>query len=351
MKYIINNAKCINDKKLQQKAKQLINRQTSRLSRLINNYRKPVTINIFFNRIDKITYQVSAVVVLREHLIYLKEHDTDIEAGIYKLFDKLKLSMTKKMHKEKKDYLYRRKRTRLTNLRNNLQHLKELRQESTKDTFKKVSKILLHDIAQYINRRVRATEITTGLKSGAINIQEILNDLYLVLYDSIEKIPGNTEDLNIWLHQKADELLDKKLEEFKFNKENLVRLDKILNKELKKFDEAYTVDADEEIIPMEELDEFTPNPNEYSIYERLFNEDEDTFIEEITLKLHQDKIQKIIHWELTKLPPQERSVMDLFLIEQLNEKDIAAIKKISVEEVRSIIEKKSKLLKDSLLKA
>lgn len=325
-------------------------KQTNRISRIADNYRKPVTVNVFFNKADKVTYQISAMVSLKEHVIYLQEKDTNIEAGIHRLFDRLKLSVAKKIHKERRYYLYRRKRTRLKNFHDNLKHLKDLRQEHTKNAFKKLSKILLHDLSRYIKRRIKTTEITTELKRGNFKVQEVLDELYLILYNNIEEIPTDIKEMNVWLYQKADELLDEKLNEYQFNKEKLVRLDNILEKERKTFDEEFTIDADEEIIPVEELDEFAPGSDEYSIYELLFNEDEESLLEEITFKLNQEKIQKIIHLELAKLPENERSILDLFLIDQLTEEEIAEIKNLPTNEVSKIISEKTQQIKQSLSK-
>lgn len=348
MQYILNNVKSLNDKNLKKRVNHIVKKQTNRLSRIADNYRKPIVINIFFNQVDNITYQVSALVELREHVLYLKEQDTNIEAAIYKLFDKLKLSITQKIHKEKRNYISRRKRTRLKNFQDNLEHLKDLSQEQTKDTFKKVLKILLNDISRYIKRRVKASELTTELKKGRLDENEILDELYLILFDNIDEIPADIKEINAWLYQKADELLNTKLKEYRISKEKLIGIDNLLKKEIQSFDEQFTADADEKIIPLEELDEFTPENGGYSIYELLFNENEESLIEEITLKIHQDKIQKIIQLELAKLPESVRSIMDLYLNDQLTDEEIAEIKKRPVEEIQKIITSKSSEIKQKL---
>ncbi|MFW6275346.1 MAG: hypothetical protein ACOC2M_01780 [bacterium] len=348
MKYILNNVKCLKDKNLEWRTKQLIKKQTSRLSGITNSYHKPVTVNIFFNHIDNVTFQVSSVIVLREHVVYLKERSSHIEAAIHRLFDKLKLVLTRKIQKEKKDYLYQRKRTRLKNFHENLQNLQDLRQEITKETFKKFTKILLHDVSRYIKRRIRTTELTTELKKGTFKIQDLLDELFLVVYDRFNEIPAEKDKITVWLYKKADEQINDKLKEYQFNNEKLVRLENVLGKELKSFDEQFTVDADEEIIPMEELEDFIPKPNDYSLYDLLFDENEDSLIEDLTLKLNQDKIQKIIHLQLAKLPEKERTVIDLFLIDQFAEEEIAEIKGLTKEEVRTIIEENIKQIKYSL---
>lgn len=351
MKYILNNTKCLNDKNLHRKVKQVVKKQMNRLSRLTDNYRKPVTVNIFFNQIDNVTYQISAVVVLKQHVIYLKEKETDIETGIYKLFDRLKLSLTRKIQKEKKDYLFRRKKNRLKNLHENIKNLQDLRQETTKETFKKFLEILLHDVSHYIERRIKTTEAVTELNKGSVKVEELLDELFLIVYDEFEEIPVEKEKITVWLYQKADELLDERLNDYQFNRDKLVRIETILEKELEAFDEQFTIDADEEIIPVEELDELIPKTDEHSIYELLFSEDEESLLEEITLKLNQDKIQKIIHLELAKLPVNERSILDLYLIDQLSEEEIAEIKNMAVNEIQDIINKNTNQIKQSLSKA
>ncbi|WP_372948518.1 RNA polymerase sigma factor [Mariniphaga sp.] len=349
MKYIVNNLKNLNNKEKERNVKKLIQNQTRRLKRIADQYSKPLVLNIYFNNVDKINSQISAVIALKENVLYLSEKDKDIEACIFKLFDKLKVSLTKNIHKEKKDKLLKRKKVKIKSYLENLQNLQELRHDNIKETFTELTKILFSDIARYIKRRIEAAEMTTTLEKGKFKIHELLDELYLAFYYHFDDISINKNKIDIWLYKKADDLLNEKLKEFEFDRKKTIRLENILKKERNAFDEQITADADDEIILLDDLDDIVPASDELSVYDLIFEENEDSVLDDITLKLEREEIHKIIRLELAKLPVLEGNILDLYLINQLTEKEIAEIKNISIKEVESIIENSGKIIKEKLL--
>jgi DNA-directed RNA polymerase specialized sigma subunit len=57
----------------------------------------------------------------------------------------------------------------------------------------------------------------------------------------------------------------------------------------------------------------------------------------------------LIGKEVTKLPVKSRTIMDLFLVNQMTVNEIASVKKIPEQEVECIIEQVSKDLKKKLI--
>ena len=88
MKYIINNEKSIKNTRERSRAKEIIKRQMGRLERITGNYPKPVTVDFYFNTVDRNEMMVSAVVNLRGDIIFLKEKGQQMEALLHDLFDR-----------------------------------------------------------------------------------------------------------------------------------------------------------------------------------------------------------------------------------------------------------------------
>ncbi len=348
MEYKINNLKCIKDKHEKQAARELIDQLTGRLERVADNYPKPVVVNIFFNKTDNINYQVSIVANLKEHVVYIKEKGKEIEAVLYTIFDRLKLLLNKKIEKERKEYLYKRQKLRLANFNEHMQGLIEFNHEDNQEVFNNLARLLLNDVASYIRRRIKSAETTKAIGQNTFNPQEILDELYLKVYEKKDEIPKQENQTQVWLYKFADRILDNKLKEVEFEKANFERLDAIIEAEYKLINVGFTTDAENEIIPIEELDDIEYAQGRYSARDLLFEEDEDTLLDDILLSYNRRSIHKIIQLELAKLPVLKRTVMDLYLISQFTEEEIAALKDLSVKEVEAIINESSKDVKRKL---
>jgi DNA-directed RNA polymerase specialized sigma24 family protein len=277
--------------------------------------------------------------------VLIKEKGNNIETCINILFDRLKVTLSKKINKERKEYLYRRKNNQMIALNESLEEIISTKVNETRELFNQLLKILMNDIAKYMKRRIKSAELTSAIRRGRFTLQELLDELYLLIYDRIYDIPRDPLKSNIWLYRLADDFLDRKLNEIKFEKENFERLESLVEAEYASMEESFTVDADEEIIPMEELDGYEQMANMYAVSDFFVDEDENSLLDEITLKVNQEQIHQIIERELSKLPLLKRTILDLYLLSQMTIGEISSIKNISEAEVESIIDEVSKDLK------
>jgi RNA polymerase sigma factor (sigma-70 family) len=337
MRYIINNEKSIRNEAERETARKVIGKQVRRLDRITRNYPKPVVVDVYFNMADRNTYLVSAVVNLKGDMIYLKEKGQNIEAVLHSLFDRMKLTLSRKIHKEKREYLYKRKTLQHAAFMENLPELQDLRKETTRPVFNQLLKIILNDVARYIRRRIKSAEMTTAVKRGRFKIQELLDELYMRIYDRIDSIPGDEIKTRAWLYHLADEILQEKFREIEFEDHHFEDLDKIVDAEYRSLEESFTIDGEQEIIPVEELDGFEQMEDLYSAEDLVYGEDENTLLDELTLKLNQEEIHTFIEKELAKLPLFKRTIMDLHLIGQMSVDEIAEIKQISPTEVEAVL--------------
>lgn len=348
MKYIINNEKIIKSKRDREIALRVINKQVERLGRIADNYPKPLTTEIYINKYNKLTYLISATIKLKEGVVYVKEKGSDIATVLYILFNKLRLALNKKINKERKEYLHKQKGKRFETLHEYMDDLRQYKKENSKILFTNLLKILLTDVERYVRRRTRSAELTTALKKGKLNIHDILDELYLLAYMRVDEVSGDKNKINAWLYQLADEILDKQLKELDFESEHFAEISEIVEKEINMLNEEFTIDADEEIIPIEELDGFDKQVDMYHAGDLLYVEDENSFLDDLTYRYNKKHIHKLIEKELLKYPVYKRNIMDLYLLHQMNTDDIAEIKQMSVVEIEAVINEVSREVKDKL---
>jgi DNA-directed RNA polymerase specialized sigma24 family protein len=348
MKYIINNEKSIKSEKERANAERIIAKQVDRLERITRTYPKPVTLDLYFNAVNRDRIMVSAVVNLKGDIIYLKEKGDDLDALLYSLFDRMKLTISKRIHKERKDYLYKRKNQQYEAFMENLMELQELKKEKERELFSHLLQIILNDVAKYVRRRIKSAEMTTAVKRGKFKVQELLDELYALIYDRIEQVPGDEKKTRAWLYHQADEILQEEFREIEFEEDNFEQLDRLVDAEYRSMEETITMDAENEVVLMEDLDDYEQIAERYAAEGLNYEEDENSLLDEITLRLNLEEIHSFIEKELAKYPLFKRTIMDLYLINQMSVEEISEIKRISATEVEAVIREVNAELKRKL---
>jgi DNA-directed RNA polymerase specialized sigma24 family protein/ribosome-associated translation inhibitor RaiA len=347
MEYIVHNEKIIENKKHRNEIRGVINKQVQRINRITDNYHKPLCAEIYLNKISDGQYMVSCTVGLKEGVVFVKENGEDLTAMVYKLFDRLKLVLSKRIHKEKKDYLYTKKKTYFSNFNEYLPELRELKAANVQKLYNSLLKKVIGDLAKYIRRRIKMAEYTTAIKSRKIKVQEIIDELYLIIFDRFDQLPKDKAQTNLWLYKITDEILDKKFKELDFENKHFDDISKFVESEYDSLVEKYSVDGDEEIVPVEELDDYYFQSEYYDISD-LYENNEVSEFDALTKQYSNKELHRIIEKELAKLPLLKRNVMDLYLIGQFTIPEIAQIKNISEIEIEAIIRETNKDLKKKL---
>ncbi|MFW5752343.1 MAG: hypothetical protein ACOCW8_03290 [bacterium] len=277
----------------------------------------------------------------------VKQAGDDTEAIIYALFDRLKLALTKKLHKYRKEHIRQKRKINYRSFSDNLPELIGLKDDGSEALLKDLLKVLLNDLARYIRRRLKTAELTSAISTGKFKLQELLDEIYLIIHNRLHEIPQDEIESTVWLYRVTDEFLADKFQEIEFEKKHFDRIENIVENEYKSLEEEFTIDAEFEIIPVEELDEYIDNVA-YTANHLYYNEEETSLLDDLILKLKDENIHEIIEKELAKLPVLKRTVMDLFLIGQMNVQEIAKIKGISETEVEAIIREVNNHLKRKL---
>lgn len=328
--------------------KNLIKKQASRLDHFSSAYPKELVLNLHFSKAANNKYLITAVIRLKHRTLIVKQSGENAESIVYALFDRLKLSLNKHLHKERNEHSRHAKNMRIRSFSENLPELIALKNEDSDDLLKDILKLLLNDIAKYTHRRLKTAEMTSSVKRGMFKTPELLDEIYLIIYERLEEIPTDEDEILVWLHRIVDEHLAEKFKELEFEKEHFDRIENILESEYQSMEEEYTIDAGYDIIPMEELDEYESPHHLYSVNHLEYNVDDHYLMDDIILKMNEKELHAIIEKELMKLPVLKRTIMDLYLLEQMTAKEIANIKSISVSEVEVLINEVITQLKKKL---
>lgn len=337
MKYKIYNDSILRHDDERRKFKNLIEKQASRLDHFSSGYPKELVLNLHFNRAAKDSFLITAVIRLKHRTLIVKQSGDDVESIVYTLFDRLKLTLNKRLHKQRNEHSRHAKNIRIRSFSENLPELIELKNEDSDDLLKDILKLLLNDIAKYTHRRLKTAEMTSSVKRGMFNTPELLDEIYLVIYERLEEIPSDEDEILVWLHRIVDEYLAEKFQELEFENEHFDRIENILEAEYQSLVEEYTIDADYNIVAVEELDEYEDPHPLYSVNQLEYRVDEIDLLDDLILKMNEKDLHAMIEKELMKFPVLKRTIMDLYLLEQMAAEEIANIKGISVSEVEAVI--------------
>ena len=349
MRYKIHNAVCIKDKDERKKAKALIKEQIQRIERVVQNYPKNLIVDFHINQDDRLSYSVSALINLKEGLVFVKEKGENIEGIVFSLFDKLKLQLSRKIHKERKNYVRRRRQNRISEFKGHFPELQESKKEESIDLSNQLLSIILREISEYVNRRLKTAEITSAVRRGKFKLQELLDEIYLIAYNKIPDIPEKALNNTAWVYQIADEYLAELFQEVKFENKNMKRLRDLVDSDYTSNQDIYTINTDNKIIPIEDLDGYEEISQVYMANDLFLGDTENSILDEITLKLNQEQINDILKKEISKLPLYKRTMIDLFLIDQMDIDEIASIKNVLSSEVETVINEVSRDLERKLL--
>jgi DNA-directed RNA polymerase specialized sigma24 family protein len=348
MEFKIFNDSIIEDKNEREACEELISKLADRLNHFTSGYPKNLILNLHFSRTTKNIYMLTAIIRLNQRTLVIKQSGDNPESIIHTLFNRLKPALSKRLHKMRSEQSKHSKNMRIRSFTENLPELIELKSEGSDDLLKDLLKLLLNDIAVYIRRRLKAAQMTSAVSRGIFKIQELLDEIYLIIYNRLEEIPYDEAEMKVWLHKVVDEYLAEKLNEVVFETENFERIENVLEREYNSLEEEFTIDADYDLIPLEELDDYEDQHPVYSVNQLKYGMDEHYFLDDLITKMNEKEIHEIIEKELMKLPLLKRTIMDLYLLEQLTADEISKIKAIPVSEVEAIVNEVDNQLKEKL---
>ncbi|WP_213521970.1 sigma-70 family RNA polymerase sigma factor [Nonlabens sp.] len=225
--------------------------------------------------------------------------------------------------------------------------LVQLKNEGNLALFHALIMKIIPKIKSYVNRRLHIAMKKGGFSKGKYKPADIINPLFIELYDNIEKVE-NEQQFYLWLYKKTNELIDELIIEEQLEYLFLKNIDEFAQAEWDEMEENFSTDGDGDLLMIEELDDISYHQNDYNFH-HLFQEDnEKALMDKIDKSISHEKIEHHIKLVLYHLPPDMRQVFELFTNEHLKLQEIAQIRNCTLEEVQHLLEAARKFLKLSL---
>lgn len=218
-------------------------------------------------------------------------------------------------------------------------HERSLRKRSV--NFDKKTLTISHLLHPYVKQRIKIGERFGILPKNMFQPNGIIDEVVLKIYE--EKIHEKIalDVLKLLMFEKMHKNLKSLFEKEKWHK-NSISIKGILDEELKSLEEIFTVDAANELIMNEELDDISYHQKDFKSDQHAYEESQENVllfigVQDIPVK-HNDQKKNLLLKMYDSLPLQTSNVVDLYVLGKLNIKEIAMILKIDIVEVKRIIQ-------------
>ncbi len=221
--------------------------------------------------------------------------------------------------------------------------LKRYKEASDRAKFDEILNELLPRLQKYIDHRIKIYEAKGWLPKNFYKPADVLADVYLNAYKEFKRIK-NPVDLKVRLFSWADQIIgDFAAKENKIPEKQKMPVDKLVKEELKFMYEDLTVDADGEILLVNDIkDEDIEYQQDYfrpKVYVFDFDSQK-AFAQSLGLTVEDfkdEKLRSIFGSIYSQLPETIRRVLDLNALGGLTYGEIAEIVGLKPDEVEKII--------------
>ncbi len=213
---------------------------------------------------------------------------------------------------------------------------------------------VLSSIAQvhpYVKHRLYTAEIRGILPHNMFKSQEIIDDAIVELYEEFDGKIIDDEEIKIKLFTVTSKRLSILFEKEAFHKSTM-STSKILENELYLMEEHYEMDANNDLMMDDELEDISYQQDKFNKPSLLYNDAEKNIIN--TLDIHDPRIDisddkreafnNIYNW----LPLKTSNILDLFVFGKLSYDEIARIKDVNPAEIKKTLQTVSKTFRKNL---
>jgi RNA polymerase sigma factor (sigma-70 family) len=205
--------------------------------------------------------------------------------------------------------------------------LNRLRASGDKEAFFAQILPLLTPLKSYIKRQLRIAYLTMQIRTPVFTSRDFVDEVVLRAYENYDHKPRNVT-LEQWLYQIANELLGNYIRTASRRDARRRSLEDLTRKELKELEEPITADSEGEVMLVEDLDDSELPQDEFvpPAYQKDPNEE-----------IQKEELVGQILQALSHIPPRERSVFELSVIEGFSNDDVARIAHVAPDEVPEIV--------------
>ncbi|WP_103866333.1 hypothetical protein [Aquimarina sp. I32.4] len=208
--------------------------------------------------------------------------------------------------------------------------------DDQKEFSKKLLSIVPH-LHPYVKHRLYIAESIGILPQNMYCSNGIIDDAIVKLHHDKFDPYIDTLSLELQLFKITDELIDDLYIHEGWHQNN-ISTSHFLKEELEKLEENYTVEADNDLIMKEDLDDICYHQNQGKKQNFIYDDRDSEILKIIESEPSSDhKKQKLLGKFYSWLPIETSKIIDLFVFGKLNFEEIATIKEITAQEVKEII--------------
>ena len=339
MKYHIQNLHLVQPTHQQTFFEEEIQKKLKRIERILRGYNKLPELEVHI-KMEGAQYVITLTLPMMSKVLAVKEKGTSAVLTLNNALDKLRKAVREQKHIERKEYLYKKKQHIEQRSQQGQQVLQQLHRESDAENFIHYLNQILPDLKHYITREAyRKPVLRLLLKENKLRMNDILNDLYIRIYDAYGKWEDIPEKLSLWVYQVVDQQLQDMAE--KYRQEFNVEKNWMPASDLSETEE---LTANAEGLPelTEDLDDISyQQPRRYAWDEILM--DAGLSDEEIEA-FDTDEAEQWMKTWLREQDSFEVSVFEMHYLERYASGEIAQIKGKSEAEIEALLQNMRKRL-------
>jgi hypothetical protein len=223
-------------------------------------------------------------------------------------------------------------------------------QKENRDKKNYDNKILsvVHHLHPYVKQRLYIAENVGILPKNLYCSNGIIDDCIIKLIEKGYDCDDDTNCIKLKLFETVDDYLEELLVKEAFHKKT-ISTSILLKEELSRMEESFTIDADQDYMMLEQLDDISYHQHDHDYEVFVFDDHNSKILNELDSKsgsqqTNRHRIGKFYNW----LPNRVANIVDLYTFGKLSFEEIAKIKHIEVSRVEKILKEVKKQFRTHL---
>jgi len=212
---------------------------------------------------------------------------------------------------------------------------------SKNSSFEKKTLSIVHLLHPYVKQRLRVGENLGIMPINMFKTNEIIDEVLLSIYENETNKNIETSELRLLMFELTNKKLQGLFEDEKWHKRS-ISTKILLDEELKQLEENFTVDAGNDLIMDDELDDISYHQNDHELHTLASDGSQENVLELLDIEdtsVFDNKENKNLFDRMYKmLPLQTSNVVDLYILGKLNIQEISHILNVNILEVKRIID-------------
>ena len=200
----------------------------------------------------------------------------------------------------------------------------------------------------YIKHRLYIAESIHILPKNMFTSSGIIDDCIIKLYENGFDCDAHMHDVKLKLFKLVDDYLEALFKKEAYHQKT-ISTNTLLKEELHRLEESFTIDADQDYLMLEELDDISYHQHDHDYEVFVFDDHNSKILNEFesesdSQQTNRVRVGKFYNW----LPIRVSNIVDLYIFGKLSFADIAKIKKIEVSRVERILKEVKKRFRTHL---